>query len=215
MHLLKYRSDQTSELKIVFTNKNKRRHIYSPLTMPGKLQLLRPNKNLRLRRQPRLGTKLQQTEKDLEIKVSSARACLSPREHAPPSPALSRSHYLKPDLVFKWRGGDVGLKSTFPSWQSLYQRAAMALYKQGSQREEDHKAQGLKSRVSGRSHDGSTRVVNGTGPGCRGAGLRLGPGRNVFYCQNKNKREWGWPRDHTALVTGRQVIYVTAFCKPT
>ena len=80
----------------------------------------------------------------------------------------------------------------------------MALYKQGSQREEDHKAQGLKSRVSGRSHDGSTRVVNGTGPGCRGAGLRLGPGRNVFYCQNKNKKEWGWTRDHTALVTDRQ-----------
>ena len=80
----------------------------------------------------------------------------------------------------------------------------MALYKQGSQREEDHKAQGLKSRVSGRSHDGSTRVVNGTGPDCRGAGLRLGPGRNVFYCQNKNKKEWGWTRDHTALVTDRQ-----------
>lgn len=43
----------------------------------------------------------------------------------------------------------------------------MALYKQGSQREEDHKAQALKSRVSGRSHDGSTRVANGTVSGGR------------------------------------------------
>lgn len=44
----------------------------------------------------------------------------------------------------------------------------MALYKQGSQREEDHKAQALKSRVSGRSHDGSTRVANGTVSGSSG-----------------------------------------------
>lgn len=48
----------------------------------------------------------------------------------------------------------------------------MALYKQGSQREEDHKAQALKSRVSGRSHDGSTRVANGTVSG--GSGLLCG-----------------------------------------
>lgn len=67
----------------------------------------------------------------------------------------------------------------------------MALYKQGSQREEDHKAQGLKSRVSGRSHDGSTRVVNGTGPGCRGAGLRLGPGRNVCFIVKIKIKESG------------------------
>lgn len=48
----------------------------------------------------------------------------------------------------------------------------MALYKQGSQREEDHKAQALKSRVSGRSHDGSTRIANGTVSG--GNGLLCG-----------------------------------------
>lgn len=67
----------------------------------------------------------------------------------------------------------------------------MALYKQGSQREEDHKAQALKSRVSGRSHDGSTRVANGTGSG----GRRLLCGvwdrakkKNKKTEQNKNQR---------------------------
>lgn len=48
----------------------------------------------------------------------------------------------------------------------------MALYKQDSQREEDHKAQALKSRVSGRCHDGSTRIANGTVSG--GSGLLCG-----------------------------------------
>lgn len=92
----------------------------------------------------------------------------------------------------------------------------MALYKQGSQREEDHKAQGLKSRVSGRSHDGSTRVVNGTGPGCRGAGLRLGPGRNVcFIVKIKIKESGGGLVITLRCWLTDKVIYVTAFCKPT
>lgn len=59
----------------------------------------------------------------------------------------------------------------------------MALYKQGSQREEDHKAQALKSRVSGRSHDGSTRVANGTVSG--GSGLLCG----VWGRAKKRKKE--------------------------
>lgn len=89
----------------------------------------------------------------------------------------------------------------------------MALYKQGSQREEDHKAQGLKSRVSGRSHDGSTRVANGTVSGGRGfvRGIR-DRAKTCFIVVVK--RRVGWASDHTALVT-EKVIYVTAFCKPT
>lgn len=66
----------------------------------------------------------------------------------------------------------------------------MALYKQGSQREEDHKAQGLKSRVSGRSHDGSTRVVNGTEPGCRGLVCIWDRAKKCFIVIIKI-REWG------------------------
>lgn len=63
----------------------------------------------------------------------------------------------------------------------------MALYKQGSQREEDHKAQALKSRVSGRSHDGSTRVANGTVSG--GSGLLCGVwGRAKKKEKKKTKR---------------------------
>lgn len=62
----------------------------------------------------------------------------------------------------------------------------MALYKQGSQREEDHKAQALKSRVSGRSHDGSTRIANGTVSG--GSGLLCGVwGRAKKKKKNKMK----------------------------
>lgn len=90
----------------------------------------------------------------------------------------------------------------------------MALYKQGSQREEDHKAQGLKSWVRGRSHDGSTRVANGTESGGRGlvCGMR-DRAKRCFRVKIKNTRV-GWTSEHIALVT-EKVIYVTAFCKPT
>lgn len=90
----------------------------------------------------------------------------------------------------------------------------MALYKQGSQREEDHKAQGPKSRGSGRSHDGSARAANGTGSGGRGlaCGVRDQEKRCFFIVTIKIRV--GWTRDHTALVT-EKVIDVTAFCKPT
>lgn len=37
-----------------------------------------------------------------------------------PARAPRLAPYLKADVVFKWRGGDVGLESTFPSEQSLY-----------------------------------------------------------------------------------------------
>lgn len=66
----------------------------------------------------------------------------------------------------------------------------MALYKQGSQREEDHKAQGLKGRVSGRSHDGSTRVVNGTESGGRGLVCIWDRAKTCFIVIIKI-REWG------------------------
>lgn len=66
----------------------------------------------------------------------------------------------------------------------------MALYKQGSQREEDHKAQGLKSRVSGRSHDGSTGVVKGTEPGCHGLVCIWDRAKKCFIVIIKI-REWG------------------------
>lgn len=76
----------------------------------------------------------------------------------------------------------------------------MALYKQGSQREEDHKAQGLKSRASGRSHDGSTRVANGTGSGGRGLGGGVGDrAQTCFIVTIKIRVRWN--RDHIAWVT--------------
>lgn len=73
----------------------------------------------------------------------------------------------------------------------------MALYKQDSQREEDHKAQALKSSVSGRSHDGSTRIANGTVSG--GSSAAFGAGqkkkekkktkrKKVFYYNLKKSR---------------------------
>lgn len=88
----------------------------------------------------------------------------------------------------------------------------MALYKQGSQREEDHKAQGLKSRVSGRSHDGSTRVANGMVSGGRElvCGIR-DRAKTCFIVTIKIRV--GWTSDRTALVT-EKVMDVTAFCKP-
>lgn len=91
----------------------------------------------------------------------------------------------------------------------------MALYKQGSQREEDHKARGPKSRGSGRSHDGSARAANGTGSGGRGlAGGVRDRAKRCFFFIVTIKIGVGWARDHTALVT-EKVIDVTAFCKPT
>lgn len=89
----------------------------------------------------------------------------------------------------------------------------MALYKQGSQREEDHKAQGLKSRVSGRSHDGSTRVANGTESGGRGLVCGIWDRAKTCFIV-RIKIRVGWTSDHIAFVT-EKVIYVTAFCKPT
>ena len=88
----------------------------------------------------------------------------------------------------------------------------MALYKQGSQREENHKAQGLKSRVSGRSHDGSTRVANGTESGGRGFVCGVWDRAKTCFIVTIKIRV-GWTSDHIALVT-EKVIYVTAFCKP-